>query len=346
MSADRQNPEVHGQDASKKRLALIIVHTWAPRAATHNYREQCSLAFGPDVEVREVRVTGFAAVTQAAKDGVQAGAWALVSVGGDGTVNAVVNGMIGSSARLFVLPGGTSNDVSYHLGQSNDPAAVAPQLATFEPVEIDALRVNAERRFCLAASMGFFAEMFSFMNRLRSRGGFVKKFVQSFGNFAYLLAMCWCLINHRKMGGPIKIKYRDLHDKTMKTCEIDAFCFVISNPSSGGRGEYPFLSYSSLTDGKFELTIWSRAVTGRLLDFLGGLRNGKGYSMEGTVNFQTDYCEIECSRPMECYLDGDPILGFEAGRTSYQFDIEPLAIHLMAPKGVTPGARKSSDKPV
>jgi diacylglycerol kinase family enzyme len=62
--------------------------------------------------------------TTLAEAAVAAGAHAVVAVGGDGTVNEVVQGFLrcrseagaAPSTRLAVLPAGTGNDLCLHFG--------------------------------------------------------------------------------------------------------------------------------------------------------------------------------------------------------------------------------------
>ena len=52
----------------------------------------------------------------AAKMGIEAGFTRIIAMGGDGTVNEVANGLLGSNATLGVIPGGTGNDFVRMLG--------------------------------------------------------------------------------------------------------------------------------------------------------------------------------------------------------------------------------------
>jgi len=45
-----------------------------------------------------------------ARMGIESGFTHIVAVGGDGTVNEVANGVVGSNAALAVIPAGTGND--------------------------------------------------------------------------------------------------------------------------------------------------------------------------------------------------------------------------------------------
>ncbi len=83
----------------------------------------------------------------------------IVSAGGDGTLNEVVNGIAqgGCKAALGVLPLGTGNDFARTLGVPNDLDAGIDQIAAGETRYIDLVRVTSDqvRYFANVSSGGF-----------------------------------------------------------------------------------------------------------------------------------------------------------------------------------------------
>src|SRR4051794_4543184 len=60
--------------------------------------------------------TEVGAATELARKAVQIGADLILTAGGDGTINEVANGMIGSQVPLGILPAGTANVLAMELG--------------------------------------------------------------------------------------------------------------------------------------------------------------------------------------------------------------------------------------
>ncbi len=85
------------------------------------------VANGVRVELTETQGPGHARAL--ARDAVHAGASMVVAAGGDGTIAEVAYGLLGSPARLGVIPLGTANVLAHELALPFAPRAVAAALA-------------------------------------------------------------------------------------------------------------------------------------------------------------------------------------------------------------------------
>jgi diacylglycerol kinase family enzyme len=146
--------------------ALLVVNPKAT-ATTERMRDVLSHALASEtkLDVVQTRARGHAAelAEQAATDGLDV----VVALGGDGTVNEVVNGLLaggvhGDLPALAVVPGGSTNVFARALGMPNSAVEATSQL-------LDALRAERrrtiglgkadERFFTFCAGLGMDAEV-------------------------------------------------------------------------------------------------------------------------------------------------------------------------------------------
>ncbi|HEX2193925.1 MAG TPA: diacylglycerol kinase family protein [Candidatus Limnocylindria bacterium] len=119
----------------------------------------------PEARVLETREAGHA--EQLAAAAAELGHDRVVAVGGDGTVQEVLNGLmagIGGDRRpaLGVVPGGSGNDLSRSLGLPRDPIAALPVAlgAELRPLDVGrGSRNGGVRHFATAGGAGFDAQV-------------------------------------------------------------------------------------------------------------------------------------------------------------------------------------------
>jgi diacylglycerol kinase family enzyme len=178
--------------------ALLVVN---PTATTFSVRVRDVLAHALASETRlelvETKARGHAIelAEQATADGYDV----VVALGGDGTVNEVVNGMLAGGPRphapaLAVVPGGSANVFARALGFARDPVEATGQL--LDAVSEDRRRTislgtvsaddGPERWFTFCAGFGLDAQVVRAVDRKRARGRtatpslFVRTALQSF----------------------------------------------------------------------------------------------------------------------------------------------------------------------
>ncbi len=103
---------------------------------------------------------------------------AVVAVGGDGTINEVLNGLVGSEVPLGVLPLGTANVLAAECGLPRSPRRLAAMLVEGPTTTVYPGRCG-DHYFLLMAGAGLDAEMV---------GGVRDELKRRFGKLAYFEA--------------------------------------------------------------------------------------------------------------------------------------------------------------
>jgi YegS/Rv2252/BmrU family lipid kinase len=111
----------------------------------------------------------------------------IVAGGGDGTLNAVVNGMAGATRAIALLPLGTANVLAREIGLPRDPERLAELIAAGSARPIWPGRVG-DRLFLTMASSGFDAETVAAVNPR------LKRYL---GRLAFAWAILVCLRRYR-----------------------------------------------------------------------------------------------------------------------------------------------------
>mgnify|MGYP001426147672 FL=1 len=96
--------------------------------------------------------------TNIVKKHLQGGKTRVYSVGGDGTLNEILNGMIGSVGSLGIIPKGSGNDFIKSIDISYKSGDIMERTIKGREVPVDIGRVNG-RYFINIASVGFDAEV-------------------------------------------------------------------------------------------------------------------------------------------------------------------------------------------
>jgi diacylglycerol kinase family enzyme len=123
-----------------RRLAVFINPTSGTGSASpDDIRDAVEHA---QVEARFIPMTSGGDMRQLVADLIQAGYSTIVAAGGDGTVNAVASGVIGTEAVLGILPVGTLNHLARDLGLPLDLQRATQVLAHGAVASIDVGEVN------------------------------------------------------------------------------------------------------------------------------------------------------------------------------------------------------------
>lgn len=235
----------------------------------------------------------------------------IVSVGGDGTVNEVMSGLIKSSSHipLALLAAGTVNDFATYLKLPNTPDAFVAMINNFTIKEIDVGQISNDC-FANVVAGGMFSDI-----------GFqvTKEEKNTFGPLAYYSAAISKLPTQLSISLSLKITADNYY------FEEDASLFLITNSSNVG-GFKDITPQASIEDGLLDLFIIKKCNVAELLNLL------KDYKLNvHTKNPMIHYIQahsihIECDQDIIYDIDGEQGKGFP-------IDVKclPHAIQLIIP---------------
>ena len=124
------------------------------------------LATNPDYKIVETQYRGHA--REIAKDGRDV-YQTIIAVGGDGTINEVASGILGSDVALGIIPMGSGNGLAHHLGLPHDFAKALHLIQNTQPKPIDIIYVN-DRIVVNVGGIGFDGHVAKLFNNTGNRG--------------------------------------------------------------------------------------------------------------------------------------------------------------------------------
>jgi diacylglycerol kinase (ATP) len=115
------------------------------------------------IQARLVATKAPGTAGQQTREQIAAGCDLIIAAGGDGTINEVIDGMLGTRVPLAVFPGGTANVLAREMKLPISLSRVSAQLASLEPcrVGVGALSVGdtPNRHFICMTGAGLDAEI-------------------------------------------------------------------------------------------------------------------------------------------------------------------------------------------
>jgi len=214
----------------------------------------------------------------------------VMAVGGDGTLNEVVNGLMtgGSGTPLAILPAGTVNDFASFLDIPADPYSYARMIMNFRTIQADVGKAGS-RYFLNVAAGGLLTDIaYKVPSETKT----------SLGRVAYWIEGAKDLPTSLFRGLPLTVESKD------NSFDDEAFLFLIANTTSVG-GIKKIAPFADLTDGLLDVLIVSKLDFGAILPLIGKLVIGDHLNNENITFFQTDRLVLSTRGTEEIRLDLD-----------------------------------------
>jgi len=158
----------------------------------------------------------------------------VVAVGGDGTVNEVAQGLIGTNTPLGIVPMGSGNGLARELGISMNMHKSAHTLINGENLHLDVCKINNQSFLC-TSGIGFDAMIADKMSKSSSRG--FLKYVQ-------------LVIQESIFYKPIDVRMKI----DGVSIEEPVFLITFANASQFGNNAY-IAPGASMTDGIIDVVV-------------------------------------------------------------------------------------------
>ncbi|MFY0628873.1 MAG: diacylglycerol kinase family lipid kinase [Flavobacteriaceae bacterium] len=242
----------------------------------------------------------------------------IISVGGDGTLHHVVNGIMmqrytkTSDIKLGVIPLGTGNDwiKTYNIPYSIEKSIniIKQENSDFQDIGYIKHGENKEEYYVNVAGIGYDGYVVNKLNSLKR-----------FGSIAYLLSGLYGLLFYRKSNYTIKINEKIIQEKCLMVL------FGLCRYSGGGM---QMTKDSNPKDGLLDITIAKNLSFFDLILNLPKLYNGKIVHNKKVENYKTSSFEIIETKEDKSFIEAD---GELLGKGSLKVSIIPKAILFVIP---------------
>ncbi len=262
-------------------------------------------AAGVPLEVMPTAGPGHA--VELSRAAATAGYSGVISMGGDGTLNEVINGLLVTPGiPLGIIPAGISNVFALELGLPSSPAAAARTILEGFRRRVDLGSING-RAFSLMVSVGLDAQACKIV-----KAGLKKRLKR----YAFHLAGIQALVSFRP--GPFRVIF-DSGDS------VTGFAAVISNSRFYG-GKYRITPAARLDDGALDVCVYLR---GGRLDYLRYFAKVLSGKIAGDPAVACRVCRgVKIDAPgLPVQADGDYL-----GETPLEISIMPGVLEVFCPR--------------
>src|SRR5437773_73537 len=230
----------------------------------------------------------------------------IVAAGGDGTVNEVVNGIVGSSAALGLLPIGTVNVFAMELGLPLRNLELCWDIIQGDNVRLVDLPSANGRFFVQLAGVGLDAQVVKETSLA---------FKRSFGPLS-------CLISAAQIAArrPPRLFIES------ENASIDEGSFVLVGNGRFYGGPFPFFKHAAIDDGLFDVVVFKRLGYLEIIKYLQDVVFSSDIRVPEIEYFQTRHLRVTSEQDVPVELDGEL-----AGSCPVDFQIQEGALRVLTP---------------
>lgn len=259
-----------------------------------------------DYEVAETKYPRHA--EELAHGAVGRGYAGILSVGGDGTLLEVADGLFDTGETLGIIPAGTGNDFRRAVHVPKDPLEALDVVLKGGSRKVDVGMLGDDKPFLNVAGTGFDVAVIRNTEKVR-------RIVT--GGLAYFLGILMSLIRYESINVTLEVNGETLKRRVL--------LIAVANGKAFGGG-LQVAPDASVTDGLLNVLIINHVSRLRILVELPKLKKGLIEKISVAEQLTCSQIRISCDTPQIFDVDGDVF-----GQTPASISVRPAALNVFCP---------------
>lgn len=248
--------------------------------------------------------------TQIAKQYTSKEDYIVYAVGGDGTINEVVNGMVGSKSILAIVPTGSGNDFIRTIYPPYSQKTLIHRLLEGKTISVDLMQIN-HKYFLNIASVGLDAEI-AFHASAFKKIKFIK------GEVAYILSLFRTLLTYKSQRLKVSLDGEEV-------CNKKILLLAMANGRFYGGG-IQIAPRAKIDDAKVDICMVRELKLSKILPLILKLFKAQHEAADEVEVYRARHMKIEGIDHFRVNIDGEII---EADQVT--MEVVEKAIQVMIP---------------
>ena len=249
----------------------------------------------------------------------------ILSVGGDGTMNTLIQKLAGTEVALLVVPGGTANDLATTLGSNTSVNKIVQTIRENVKKRIDLVNING-RFMATNGGIGFAAEVAKEINELRKKYPSFKNFMKISGKNIYSLFLAKELLSKDILSHRYQIESNEFSGTVTSP-------LILINNQPTLAGSFTIAPNTNHMDGTVNVTVFTHENRLELVQaILSVLKNEDLSKDKNIICFETKNVQIDLLENKKLSFFGDGEI-FEPAKT-WNISVLEKGLSVYTPKGL------------
>ncbi|MEZ4911614.1 MAG: diacylglycerol kinase family lipid kinase [Saprospiraceae bacterium] len=243
-------------------------------------------------------------------DAVNQAYFAVIAVGGDGTIHEVSKALVNKETAFAVIPQGSGNGFCYHIGINRNIDKALQYINQGQITMIDSGIINGTTHFINLAGIGIDGKV-AYLTKKNTRRGFFPYFMNAIAESTHFKFQ------------KLKINFDDEEFN-------DEFALVeIANGSIYGYG-FNIAPRASISDGVLDVLLIKKTMVLKYLSLIPKMLTNNIDTSPHVIYRRSKKVRISTDEEYFFHLDGEGFIG----NTDLTFEILPKSIKILAPNSI------------